>query len=80
LVYVVDEPDRAGFAYGPLPAHPEEDEEAFLIRRRDGRVRFEVIAFSRPRHPLARLGAPITRLLQLRTNNNYLDAMRRFAT
>jgi len=80
VVYVVDEPARAGFAYGTLPAHPEEGEEAFLVHRYDGRVRFEVVAFSKPRHPLARLGAPVTRFLQLRTNNHYLDAMRRAAT
>jgi uncharacterized protein (UPF0548 family) len=79
VVYVVDEPDRAGFAYGTLPAHPEEGEEAFLILRREGRVRFEVTAFSKPCHPLARLGAPVARFLQLRTNRTYLDVMRRVA-
>lgn len=76
VVYVIDEPDCAGFAYGTLPEHPEEGEEAFLIRRHDGRVRFEVTAFSRPRHPLARLGAPVARLLQVRATNAYLRAMR----
>jgi uncharacterized protein (UPF0548 family) len=78
VVYVVDTPDRVRLRH--LPAHPEKGEEAFLIRRHDGRVSFEVIAFSTPRHPLARLGAPVTRLLQLRTNSKYLDAMRRIAT
>ncbi|MBV8305138.1 MAG: DUF1990 family protein [Acidimicrobiia bacterium] len=45
--------------------------------RRDGRVSFEVTAFSRPRDPLARLGSPVTRWLQVRTNRAYLDAIRR---
>ena len=27
VVYVVDEPDRRGFAYGTLPGHPEIDGE-----------------------------------------------------
>ena len=31
VVYVIDEPDRHGFAYGTLPGHPERGEEAFLI-------------------------------------------------
>lgn len=79
VVYVVDERDCSGFAYGTLPSHPEEGEEAFLVRRRDGRVWFEVVAFSRPSHRLARLGGPVTRWLQVRTNNKYLDAMRRAA-
>jgi uncharacterized protein (UPF0548 family) len=80
VVYVVDTPDAAGFAYGTLPAHPEQGEEAFVIRRRESRVQFEVVAFSRPRHRLARLGGPVTRVLQLRTNNKYLDVIRRIAT
>ncbi len=79
VVHVVDETERTGFAYGTLPAHPEEGEEIFLVRRGDGRVRFEVEAFSRPRDPLARLGAPVTRWLQIRTNKTYLDALRRIA-
>ena len=76
VVYVVDEPDRAGFAYGTLPEHLEEGEESFIVRRADGRVRFDVRAFSRPRHPLARFGAPVTRLLQVRATDAYLGAMR----
>jgi uncharacterized protein (UPF0548 family) len=34
IVYVIDEPDRRGFAYGTLPGHPERGEEAFIISRR----------------------------------------------
>jgi uncharacterized protein (UPF0548 family) len=79
VIQVVDDGTRAGFAYGTLPCHPEEGEEAFLVHRRGGRVCFEVTAFSRPRDPLARLGSPITRWLQLRTNRTYLEAIRRVA-
>jgi uncharacterized protein (UPF0548 family) len=75
VVYVLDDADRGGFAYGTLPAHPEAGEEAFIVVRRDGQVRFEVTAFSRPRDPLARLGAPVTRLLQVQTNQRYLRVM-----
>lgn len=79
VVQVVQSDDCIGFAYGTLPSHPEEGEEVFLVRRAGGRVTFEVAAFSRPRDPLARLGAPVTRWLQLRTNNIYLQALRRVA-
>jgi uncharacterized protein (UPF0548 family) len=76
LVYIVDEPDRFAFAYGTLSAHPEQGEEAFAITREDGRVRFEIVSFSRPRHPLARIGAPVTRAMQVRVTRAYLEAIR----
>jgi uncharacterized protein (UPF0548 family) len=79
IVHVVEDDAVAGFAYGTLPSHPEEGEEIFLVHRRDGRVSFEVRAFSRPRDPLARLGSPFARWLQLRTNKAYLEAIRRVA-
>jgi len=79
VVYVVDEPAHYGFAYGTLPAHPEQGEEAFHVERDGDRLRFRVVAFSRPRHPLARLGAPVGRFLQRRTIRSYLEAMRHAA-
>ncbi len=75
VAYLLDEPSRTGFAYGTLPGHPERGEEAFLVIRADGRLRFEVVAFSKPRDPLTRLGAPVARALQRRTINGYLRAM-----
>ena len=79
VVYVTDEPEGYGFAYGTLPVHPEQGEEAFHIASRGGRLVFTVTAFSRPRHPAARIGGPLTRALQLRANRSYLAAMRRVA-
>ena len=79
VVYVTSEPDRAGFAYGTLPAHPERGEEAFHLAREGDRLVFRVRAFSRPRHPLARLGAPVSRVLQARMNQAYLMTMRQAA-
>jgi uncharacterized protein (UPF0548 family) len=76
---VTDQPEEYGFAYGTLPAHPEQGEEAFHVARRSGRLVFTVTAFSRPRHPAARLGGPVTRNLQLRANRSYLRAMCRVA-
>lgn len=77
IIRVVDEPDRFGFAYGTLPLHPEEGEEAFLIERdADGQVRFRIVAFSKPRFWAARLVRPAARVLQLRALRSYLRAMR----
>jgi uncharacterized protein (UPF0548 family) len=75
VVYLTDEPGRYGFAYGTLPAHPEQGEESFHVSRDGSRLLFTVTAFSRPRHPVARLGAPVTRALQLRITRAYQQAM-----
>jgi uncharacterized protein (UPF0548 family) len=71
IVAVVDEAgqiDRFGFAYGTLPGHAEMGEERFLIEwdHAEDTVWYDILAFSRPRHPLARLGYPFARLLQKR--------------
>jgi uncharacterized protein (UPF0548 family) len=76
IVYVVDEPDRYGFAYGTLRPHPERGEESFTVVRDQNRIRFEIVSFSRPRHALARIGAPVARSLQVRITRAYLQAMR----
>ena len=76
VVYVISEPDRRGFAYGTLPHHPEQGEEAFQLIHDGMRMLFRVTSFSRPRHPLARLGAPVSRTIQARTNRAYLTAVR----
>ena len=36
VVYVIDEGDRRGFAYGTLPGHPESGEELFARPLRPG--------------------------------------------
>jgi uncharacterized protein (UPF0548 family) len=80
IVYVTNELDTFGFAYGTLPAHPEQGEEAFIVHRDSGGVvTFVVTAFSRPHHPLARIGGPVTRRIQLNTTRRYLNALRAFA-
>jgi uncharacterized protein (UPF0548 family) len=76
VVYVTSEPRCRGFAYGNLPQHPEQGEEAFHLVRAGSAVLFRVTAFSRPRHPLARAGAPVSRLAQVGMNQAYLRSMR----
>lgn len=76
VVYVVDEPDRRGFAYGTLPGHPEAGEERFVLRRRDdGSVELTIAAFSRPASMLAKVGGPLSRKIQDMMTQRYLRAL-----
>ena len=76
VVYVVDEPDRFSFAYGTLPGHPEQGEAAMIVERNEiGGVVFRIVSFSRTVDPLARLGSPLTRLIQRRVTNRYVQAV-----
>jgi uncharacterized protein (UPF0548 family) len=81
VTQVVDLTDRAGFVYATLPAHPERGEEAFMIERgEDGSVSFAIDALSAPRDPIARVGAPVTRLVQQRVSQRYLRGLAAYAT
>ena len=76
IVWTVDDPGRFGFAYGTLAVHPASGEEAFVAEQTsDGDVRARVVAFSRPHHPLVRLGGPVARRQQARATEGYLDAI-----
>lgn len=71
IVYIVDFDDpmkRFGFAYGTLVEHAESGEERFTVEwnRADDTVWYDILAFSRPRNMLAKLGYPLSRLLQKR--------------
>jgi uncharacterized protein (UPF0548 family) len=60
VVGVVDEPTRWGFAYGTLPGHLEQGEEAFVVSTSpEETVRFDIVAFSRPGDSVVRLSGPI---------------------
>lgn len=79
IVDVIDEQERWGFAYGTLPGHPEEGEEAFVVSiSADETVRFNIVAFSRPGDPLVLLSGPLGRGIQKVGTNAYLRALRRF--
>ena len=75
IVYVLDEPDRFGFAYGTLVGHPERGEESFVVSLAADRVTFDVVAFSRPAGALARLGAPVARAVQTKVTRRYLSGL-----
>jgi uncharacterized protein (UPF0548 family) len=77
IVYVVDEPDRFGFAYGTLAQHVECGEEQFLIERdANGAISYDVRSFSRPRYWAVRLAYPLTRRLQRRFVRESIATMR----
>lgn len=82
IVAVVDEEGpvrRFGFAYGTLPDHAGSGEERFLVEwdRGTSGVWYDILAFSRPRHFLARLGYPWVRRVQKQFGRESAAAMRR---
>jgi uncharacterized protein (UPF0548 family) len=77
VVYTIDESRRFGFAYGTLPDHVERGEERFLIEwLPDDSVWYDILAFSRPQHPLVKLSAPLARRLQHRFARDSLNRMK----
>ena len=80
IVYLVEDEGplaRFGFAYGTLEDHAESGEERFSVvwDRAQGAVWYDLLAFSRPKHWLARLGRPFARRLQKRFSRGSLRAM-----
>jgi uncharacterized protein (UPF0548 family) len=73
--WTADDADRAGFAYGTLPGHPERGEEAFILRRTSEGTVLTIRAFSRPDRWYSRLGAPVSRLVQRHVTAAYLRAI-----
>lgn len=71
IVYLIEERgavQRYGFAYGTVAEHAETGEERFSVEwdRGGGSVWYDLYAFSRPRHPMARAAYPLSRALQRR--------------
>jgi uncharacterized protein (UPF0548 family) len=80
ITNVIDEdsPLRFGFSYGTLPGHVESGKERFLIEMYQGEsVWYDILAFSRPRHILARLGYRYVRRVQKRFAKQSAAAMQR---
>jgi uncharacterized protein (UPF0548 family) len=76
VVYVVSEPNRVGFAYGTLPGHPEDGEEAFVVDRKDdGSVWITITAFSRPSSRRWWAVYPVLRVVQEYYTRRYLRAL-----
>ena len=82
VIYAIEESGgqiQYGFAYGTLPGHLERGEERFTVQwqREDDSVWYELLAHSRPRHLLARLGYPWIRYQQARFRKLSGRAMQR---
>lgn len=81
VVYTIDQDDvatrRYGFAYGTLPAHEALGEERFQVEwdRADDSVWYDILAFSRPKSLMAKLGYPVARLMQRRFGRDSKRAM-----
>lgn len=77
VVYVVDNENRRGFAYGTLAGHPERGEELFAVRYEpsEDAVYAEVIAFSQHATWWSRAAAPVTSLVQRVVTKRYLSAV-----
>jgi uncharacterized protein (UPF0548 family) len=80
VVYVLDEADRRGFAYGTLPGHPESGEESFAISILDDEsVALDIRSFSRPGNVISRIGQPVSHWVQDKMTDRYVEAAQRIA-
>ncbi|HQU92252.1 MAG TPA: DUF1990 domain-containing protein [Pyrinomonadaceae bacterium] len=76
IVYTIDEPARFGFAYGTLEDHGESGEERFMVERdSEGKIWYDLKAFSRPDHIFSKIGYPVVRMLQKRFARDSKQAM-----
>ncbi|MBF6215488.1 DUF1990 domain-containing protein [Nocardia puris] len=77
VVYVLEEENRRGFAYGTLPGHPESGEELFAVEYdpADDSVYGLVTAFSRPAAWYTRLGGPVVRAIQRFIAGRYIATL-----
>ena len=76
VVYVIDEADRTGFAYGTMKGHPESGEESWVVEYRDDdTVWFTIRAFARPSTWYYRLAWPVLRWQQAKFTKRYLRAL-----
>jgi uncharacterized protein (UPF0548 family) len=82
IVYTIGEEigqQKFGFAYGTLPDHVASGEERFLVEIDEAdNVWYDVLAFSLPRHPLAKISRPCLRLMQRKFARQSGESMARF--
>ena len=79
IVYLVNESspnERFGFAYGTLPDHVECGEERFMVEFHKETVWYDILAFSKPQHPLVKVSYPLARKLQKRFARDSMEHMR----
>lgn len=78
IVWVVDEADRYGYAYGTLPGHPAAGEECFLVERIDDhRLRLTVTVDAAPATLATRVLAPLVVQVSHLAVRRYLGGLAR---
>ncbi len=78
ILYVLDDENHFGFAYGTLPNHVESGEELFQVMRdAQGDVYYVLSAFSRPRFWAVRLTYPLSRFFQKKFIRDSLQKVKR---
>ena len=77
VIEVEDHEHAYAFSLSTLPGHAEVGEERFRVtcNPTTHEVRYSILAYSRPAHPLARLGKPIARRLQRRFQVGSMTAL-----
>ena len=86
IVYIIDErsgeTERYGFGYGTLAEHAESGEERFSVEwcRKTDEVWYDLYAFSRPNHMLAKVGYPVARWMQKEFGRESKKAMVRYVS
>ncbi|GAB3129972.1 DUF1990 family protein [Glaciibacter psychrotolerans] len=76
VVYVIDEANRIGFAYGTMAGHPESGEVSFIVERHDDdTVWLAIRSFSQPSNWKYTLATPYLRYQQKRYTKRYLRAL-----
>ena len=79
VVDVVDNQTRFGFMYATTLLHVEEGQERFVLEfdPESESVFYLIEAISRPRHVLALIGYPISRIMQYRFRRDSMAKMKR---
>lgn len=76
VIYVIDEPNRKGFAYGTLPGHPLSGEELFVVDLEDdGSVWLMLRSLSRPAPGRWTAAAPLLAVAQRVLRRRYFAAL-----
>ena len=78
VVWVAEEPRKAGFRYRTRPDHPEDGEESFVVDwAGNDEVIVRISSRARPQMLIMRLAGPVGRLGAALVNRRYLWAVRK---
>ncbi len=76
---VENSPRHFSFTLGTLPQHAVSGEERFAaLWQTDDSVWYELVAVSKPQHPLVKLGSPVLALVQRRFAGDSARSLRAF--